>query len=187
MSIDTFSFPVIYRSWGEVCLQYFETVLDLVFEHNEQEIIQYRERITGYKALIDDYLQKRELVEAFVSAIGETSKSVNEIYGQVVAAETELDNILEKRAHKEIFLQVYESKGVIERFFRRRYAKRVSAELERGAEGLFQLRTNYINLGLSVTTQFSSTPDQWWTGVICLILLVFVKYCDISQRYIPKS
>lgn len=43
-------------------------------------------------------------------------------------------------------MQVYESKGVIERFFRRRYAKRVSAELERGAEGLFQLRTNYINL-----------------------------------------
>lgn len=116
------------------------------FKHNEQAIRQYRERITDYKALIDDYLQKRELVEEFVSVIGETSKLVNELYGQVVAVETELDNILERRARKEIFLQVYEGKGVIKKIIHRRYAKRVSAELERDAECVFQLRTRYINL-----------------------------------------
>lgn len=126
------------------------------FEHNEQEIRKYRERITDYKTLIDDYFQKRKLIEEFGMVIGKATKSVNELYGQVISVETELDNILEIRAHKEIFLQVYEGKGVIEKFFRRRYAKRVSAELERDAEGLFHLRTKYINL----VKQYNETVIQ---------------------------
>lgn len=116
------------------------------FEHNEQEIRQYRERITNYKGLIEDYFQKRKLVEEYRTVIDEAAKSVNALYNQVIAVETELDSILEKRVHKEIFLQVYEEKGKIEKFFRRRYAKWVSAELERDNEGLFLTRKKYINL-----------------------------------------
>lgn len=116
------------------------------FEHNEEEIKEYRQNITKYKELRDDYLQKRKLVEEFGEVIDKAAKSVNKLYGQVISVETELDNLLEKRAYKEIFLQVYEKKGAIEKLFRRRYAKRVRTELERDAEGLSNLRTRYINL-----------------------------------------
>lgn len=126
------------------------------FEHNEQEISNYRERITNYKALIDDYLKKRELVKAFANVIGESTKSASELYGQVIAVENELDSLLEIRAHKEIFLQVYEGKGVIKKFFHRRYANRVREEIESGAEDLFILCKKYINL----VKQYNETVTQ---------------------------
>lgn len=116
------------------------------FVHNEQEIIQYRDRLTKYKSLIDDYFQKRKSVEEFCTIIGEATKTVSELYSQVRTIETQLDAILEARAHKEIFLQVYEGKGKLMQLFHRRYAKRVREELEGGAAGLYNLRAEYINL-----------------------------------------
>lgn len=52
------------------------------FVHNEQEIIQYRDRLTKYKSLIDDYFQKRKSVEEFCTIIGEATKTVSELYSQ---------------------------------------------------------------------------------------------------------
>lgn len=115
------------------------------FEHNEQEIRNYRERLTKYKILIAGYLARRKAVGEFSTAIGNSTKGVITLFGRVKDIEAELDTLLEGRAHKEIFLQVYEGKGMIEKFFRRRYAKRVKEEFEKDSAKLLQLRTEYSN------------------------------------------
>jgi signal recognition particle GTPase len=113
------------------------------FEHNEKEIKQYRERLTTYKALIDDYKEKRKKVVSYTAPLSEIMKNLNLLYDKVRSIEHEMDVRFEVRAHKEIFLQVYESKGVIERLLRRRYAKRVREDLEKNSEKLLNLRGEY--------------------------------------------
>ena len=50
----------------------------------------------------------------------------------VEKVEKELDSLLEYRARKEIFLQVYETKSFLVRLLRKRYFNRAKAELEEG-------------------------------------------------------
>lgn len=112
-------------------------------EQNKVAIQKYKDRLIVYKGLIAEYIDKRKVVEEVTSSISDVMKNVNEIHTRISNIEKNLDIILEERAHKEIFLQVYEGKGVIEKLFRRRYARRVKEELESDSERLIQLRSEY--------------------------------------------
>lgn len=113
------------------------------FKHNENEIKRYKERLTTYKTLMDIYIEKRRTLKGFADNVVDTMKGIISQYDEIRSIERQLDVILENRAHKEIFLQVYEKKNLIVKLLRRKYAKHVREELGKDSDKLFDLRKKY--------------------------------------------
>ncbi len=113
------------------------------FAHNGEEIKKYKERLTTYKALAENYLEKRKDAKEFANAVADAMKNVNFNYEQVEKIENELASVIEKIARRELFLQVYSGKNIFEKIFRARFARRAKKELEEKNQKLAELRAEY--------------------------------------------
>lgn len=111
--------------------------------YNKDEIEKYRNNIQIYQFYYENLVEKRKKLDEFKREFQWKLSKIEEIHRQLFKLENEIDSILEARAHKEIFLQVYETKGIIGKFLKKRYAVHVRNELEEGEENLSILRGKY--------------------------------------------
>lgn len=112
-------------------------------EHNKSEIKLYRERLDMYQKLYMTYQANKKVYDEYITTIRANLQNVVAAYEKMNTLEQGLDTVLEARARKEIFLQVYETKNYVVRLLRKKYYKRAKAELEAGKSYLIKLRAEY--------------------------------------------
>lgn len=113
-------------------------------EYNKEEIRLYKGRLEIYKKLYETYFERKKVLDEYIAMNRENMRRIAELYENVEKVEKELDSLLEYRARKEIFLQVYETKSFLVRLLRKRYFNRAKAELEEGEPYLKTLREKYV-------------------------------------------
>ena len=113
-------------------------------EYNKEEIRLYKERLEIYKKLYETYFERKKVLDEYIAMNSENMRRIAELYENVEKIEKELEALLEYRARKEIFLQVYETKSFLVRLLRKRYFNRAKAELEEGEPYLKTLREKYV-------------------------------------------
>ncbi|MGN0424009.1 MAG: AAA domain-containing protein [Acetatifactor sp.] len=111
--------------------------------HNKEELRKYRERLKAYQMQCDVFQEKSKKLAEYTGIMQERMKDIGSLYDEVCFLGSEIDRIMEGRAHQEIFLRVYETKGFLEKLLRKRYATRVRRELESGVEALRSCRGKY--------------------------------------------
>ena len=114
--------------------------------HNKEEIKRYKDKIQKFQDLYLLFFEKSKRIDEIINSFKKIMTNLINLYNNVCSVEKEIDSIMEARAHKEIFLQRYQTKSFIERLFRRKYAVRVKNELALSEDKLSFLRQKYVDV-----------------------------------------
>ncbi len=113
-------------------------------EHNKREIQLYKERLGMYGKLYKTYQDNKKAYDDYKTVIKNNLINIIAAYEKLKTVEQGLDAELNARARKEIFIQVYETKGPLVRFLRKRFYVRAKEELNARVPYLEKLRKEYV-------------------------------------------
>lgn len=119
-------------------------------------IVTYKEALYKYLELYQDFKVKNELLWEKVREIDLNLNKLVNLYRDISAYDKDIRSIEPDRAHKEIFLEEYNKKNAIVRWFRKKYAITVTEELA----SLEEKRSNLVIRYNNAATAYNSTMKE---------------------------
>lgn len=112
-------------------------------KHNQNELENYKTRLQEYQDKLNELSKLSDDIKRQNEKVRSVLRNIANHYEVIKALEKDIDNIRWARAHKEIFLEVYETKSFLWRILNRRYAKRVKGDLLKSEADLNNKRKIY--------------------------------------------
>ena len=112
-------------------------------EHDKKEMERYSQCLQELEKSIQEYIAAEKGWKQFTGTVFTAMNGVKQLQADIDRQVAEIENCIEGRAHKQIFLEQMRQKNAVVRFLNRRYIRRVTAELTQTDERLIHLQKQY--------------------------------------------